>query len=77
MIDAVREEEQEVQDAAGRWFLLRVRPYISIDNKVDGAVLVLVDVDALKRAEQTTVVAREYADNIIDTLREPLRGLGR
>jgi two-component system CheB/CheR fusion protein len=72
VIDAVREEEREVQDAGGRWFLLRVRPYISIDNKVDGAVLVLVDVDALKRAEQTTVVAREYADNIIDTLREPL-----
>src|SRR6185295_2101472 len=72
VIEAVREEEREVQDAAGRWFLLRVRPYVSTDNKVDGAVLVLVDVDALKRAEQTTVVAREYADNIIDTLREPL-----
>ncbi|HVQ14296.1 MAG TPA: chemotaxis protein CheB, partial [Vicinamibacterales bacterium] len=71
VIDAVREEEREVQDATGRWFLLRVRPYISIDNKVDGAVLVLVDVDALKRAEQASVVAREYADNIIDTLREP------
>ena len=72
VIDAVQEEEREVQDASGRWFLLRVRPYISIDNKVDGAVLVLVDVDALKRAEQTSIAAREYADNIIDTLRAPL-----
>ncbi|HET6957666.1 MAG TPA: chemotaxis protein CheB [Vicinamibacterales bacterium] len=72
VIDSVREQEREVQDGAGRWFLLRVRPYVSGDNTIDGAVLVLVDIDALKRAEQTTVVAREYADNIIDTLREPL-----
>jgi two-component system CheB/CheR fusion protein len=59
VIDAVREEEREVQDAAGRWFLLRVQPYVSTDNTVDGAVLLLVDVDALKRAEETTVVSRE------------------
>ena len=29
VIDTVREQEREVQDTAGRWFLLRVRPYIS------------------------------------------------
>ena len=72
VIDSVREEEREVQEADGRWFSLRVRPYVSGENKVDGAVLVLVDIDALKRAEQAGTIAREYADNIIDTLREPL-----
>jgi two-component system CheB/CheR fusion protein len=72
VIDSGREDEREVLDADGRWLSLHVRPYLSTDNKVDGAVLVLVDIDALKRAEQTTAAAREYADNIIDTLREPL-----
>jgi len=72
VIDSVREEEREVQDADGRWFSLRVRPYVSGENKVDGAVLVLVDIDGLKRAEQAGTIAREYADNIIDTLREPI-----
>ena len=41
-----------MRDKDGRWYSLRVRPYMTLDNKVDGAVLVLVDIDALKRSEQ-------------------------
>lgn len=51
-IDTVSTREQEVRDRDGRWYSLRIRPYKTLDNKIDGAVLVLVDVDALKRAEQ-------------------------
>ena len=43
--------EVEVQDKHGRWFSLRIRPYYTADNTIDGSVLVLVDVDALKRVE--------------------------
>jgi PAS domain-containing protein len=43
--------EVEVQDKKGRWYSLRIRPYYTTDNRIDGAVLVLVDVDALKRVE--------------------------
>ena len=48
VIDSVRAREREVQDKDGRWFSLRVRPYLTPDNKVDGAVLVLVDINDLK-----------------------------
>jgi len=41
--------ERQVQDSNGRWFSLRIRPYRTKDNKIDGAVLALVDVDDLKR----------------------------
>ena len=50
-IDTVTVKELEVRDRRGRWFYLRLRPYLTIDNKIDGAVLVLVDIDSLKRAE--------------------------
>ena len=36
VIDSVRAREREVQDKDGRWFSLRVRPYLTPDNKVDG-----------------------------------------
>jgi PAS domain S-box-containing protein len=72
VIETVRGSEREVQDADGHWFSLRVRPYLSIDNKVDGAVLVLVDIDTLKRSEQTILAARDYADRIVTTVREPM-----
>jgi two-component system CheB/CheR fusion protein len=72
VIDSVRAREREVQDKDGRWFSLRVRPYLTADNTVDGAVLVLVDINDLKRAEIAIASAREYAENIIGTMREPL-----
>jgi two-component system CheB/CheR fusion protein len=69
---SVRETEQEVQDKDGHWFSLRVRPYLTIDKKIDVAVLVLVDIDALKRTEHELRAARDFAQNTIDTVREPL-----
>jgi two-component system CheB/CheR fusion protein len=72
VVDTVRADEREVRDKDGRWFSLRVRPYMTLDNKVEGAVLVLVDIDTLKRSELDIAGAREYAENVIDTVREPL-----
>jgi two-component system, chemotaxis family, CheB/CheR fusion protein len=72
VIEAVRPREVEVQDTQGRWFSLRVRPYVTIDNVVDGAVLVLIDIDDLKRSAQRLITARDYVANIIETVRDPL-----
>jgi two-component system CheB/CheR fusion protein len=72
VIASIRERECEVRDKDGRWYSLRVRPYLTIDNKVDGAVLVLVDIDALKRTELEIIKASEYSDAIIRTVPEPL-----
>jgi two-component system, chemotaxis family, CheB/CheR fusion protein len=64
--------ERTVKDAAGRWYGLSVRPYMTLDKRVDGAVIVLVDVDALKRGEQLLSSARDFAESIVDTVREGL-----
>ncbi len=72
VIDSVRASEREVEDKDGRWFSLRVRPYLTPDNRVDGAVLVLVDINDLKRSELAIASAHEYSENIIATMREPL-----
>jgi two-component system CheB/CheR fusion protein len=49
VIDTLHLSERVVQDAEGRWCALRIRPYRTKDNKIDGAVLALVDIDELKR----------------------------
>jgi two-component system CheB/CheR fusion protein len=72
VIDTVRAAEREVQDENGRWYSLRVRPYLTLDNKIDGAVLVLDDIDALKRSEQAAASARDLAENVTETVRESL-----
>jgi two-component system, chemotaxis family, CheB/CheR fusion protein len=63
---------QEVQDRDGRWYDLRIRPYRTIDNKIDGAVLVLVDINELKQSAQHLMESKNYAETIVETVREPL-----
>ncbi|HBL61455.1 MAG TPA: histidine kinase [Cyanobacteria bacterium UBA8803] len=63
---------QEIQDRDGRWYDLRIRPYRTIDNKIDGAVLVLIDIDDLKRSTAQLMEARDYADALVETVWEPL-----
>ncbi len=52
VIEEVQVRERDVRDHDGRWYTLRVHPYRTADNKIDGAVVVLVDIDRLKRSEQ-------------------------
>jgi two-component system, chemotaxis family, CheB/CheR fusion protein len=52
VVDSVTAREFEVRDKHGHWYLLRLRPYRTMENKIDGAVLMLVDTDGLKRGEE-------------------------
>lgn len=72
VINTLSVKEQEVQDREGHWYDLRIRPYRTIDNKIDGAVVLLVDIDALKRSAQQLQAARDYAEAIVETMGEPL-----
>jgi two-component system CheB/CheR fusion protein len=66
-IESVAPVERDVRDSQGRWYSLRIRPYKNLDNKIDGAVLALFDVDVLKRSEERVRLARQYADAIFQT----------
>ncbi|MEN9800416.1 MAG: hypothetical protein RL653_4113 [Pseudomonadota bacterium] len=58
----------EVRDQDGRWFSMQIRPYRTTDNRLDGAVLSFVDVDALRKAVQKAEGARDYARSIVETV---------
>ena len=72
VIDTLDQTSQEVQDQQGRWYDLRIRPYRTLDNRIDGAVVVLVDIDPLKRQAEVLSQARDYANAIVQTVREAL-----
>jgi len=65
-------KELEVQDIHNHWWQLRVRPYKTMENKIDGAVVALVDIDAMKRSLDDVAQARRYSEAIVETIREPL-----
>ena len=48
-IDTVSPVERTVQDNKGETYLLRIRPYKTPDNRIDGAVIALFDFDPAKK----------------------------
>jgi two-component system CheB/CheR fusion protein len=44
-------QSRDVRDPAGRWQSLRVLPYLSAEGAVEGAVVTLADIHALKEAQ--------------------------
>ncbi|AGY56565.1 chemotaxis protein CheB [Gloeobacter kilaueensis] len=75
VISSLSPLSQEVRDQQGHWYELRVRPYRTLDNKIEGAVLVLMDIDGLKRSAEELATARDYAEALVDTVPEPLLAL--
>ena len=72
VIDSLSVEERDVQDRKGRWYLLRIRPYRTLENKIDGAVLALIDIDAIRHGIQQLKEARAYLKALGQFVREPL-----
>ena len=65
VVETLAPRDRVVQDRVGCWHLLRIRPYRTSDNRIDGAVVVLVDINELKRS-------RDLVHTVLDTMRECL-----
>jgi two-component system CheB/CheR fusion protein len=64
--------DKEVQSTEGAWYLMRIRPYRTVEDKIDGVVVTFVDISAQKRTQEALRQAKEYAESIVDTVREGL-----
>jgi two-component system CheB/CheR fusion protein len=60
--------EQEVAVANGSWYMMRCVPYRTLNDVIDGVVFTFTDVTGLKQSEEAMRRARDYTDNIIQTV---------
>jgi two-component system CheB/CheR fusion protein len=72
VLDGLQPSERDVQDLEGCWHSLHILPYETLDNKIDGVVLVLQDIDAIKSANEQLSKSTEFFRGIMNTVREPL-----
>jgi two-component system, chemotaxis family, CheB/CheR fusion protein len=72
VIDTLITIERDVQDRAGDWYSLRIRPYRTSDNRIDGVTIGLIDINTLKQTAAIVEAARDYANAIVETVRHPL-----
>jgi two-component system CheB/CheR fusion protein len=77
VLDSLTFKEQPVRTKDGRWYLNRIVPYRTMDNVIDGVVITFTDITEQKKAESTILDARNFAEGIVETVREPLLVLDR
>jgi two-component system CheB/CheR fusion protein len=72
VLDTMVPREKEVQTSENLWYLARFTPYRTFENVIDGVVITFTDITSLKTLEAEVRHSREFAENIINTMREPL-----
>lgn len=65
-------KEQEVSAKNGAWYLMRMVPYRTSDNVIDGLVITFVDIKRVKQAEQESLRAKSFFEGVFDMLRLPM-----
>jgi two-component system CheB/CheR fusion protein len=66
VVDTCGLRERHVEAHDGRMFVLQIRRYKTVENRIDGAVLTMYDVSSALK------LARETGEAIISTVREPI-----
>ena len=79
VLDRLVPKEAQVEASDGRWYHMRILPYRTAENTIDGVVMTFADITAIKQLEKSLrqrqaelQTARGYAENIVATIREPL-----
>ncbi len=64
--------EAEIRSDEGKWFIRRILPYRTRDNRIAGLVITFMDVTERRRASEAINEARVYAEAIVETGRQSL-----
>jgi two-component system CheB/CheR fusion protein len=75
VLDTLVPKEIEVQTKAGAWYLLRIRPYRTLENVIEGAVITFTEVTEMRNAQaalresealhRLAVVVRDIHDAVL------------
>ncbi len=68
VLDDLQPVEREVRSEDGRWFLARLRPYRTVEDKIDGVVATFVDVTGRREAEEALRAARHRLEQTLEHL---------
>jgi two-component system CheB/CheR fusion protein len=52
VLDTLVPKAVDVQTTAGKWYTMRILPYRTLDNVIEGAVITFVDITEMKRTQE-------------------------
>ncbi len=76
--------EKEVRTEDDHWYSVRILPYKTVDDIIDGVVITFVDITVQKKAQERLEMltgelrgAKTYAESIVNNIRQPLAVLDK
>ncbi|WP_210486072.1 CheR family methyltransferase [Rufibacter aurantiacus] len=73
VLDRLQSKEVHLQTLDHQhWYSMRVLPYRTADNFIDGAVVTFTNITSYKQLEASVAATTLYAANIIDLIQQPL-----
>jgi len=71
VLDRLTSIETNIQTTRGEWYTMRILPYRSLDNYINGAVITFTDITALKLLETRLQDHARFTESMQATVREP------
>nr|WP_320010128.1 chemotaxis protein CheB [uncultured Desulfobulbus sp.] len=73
VLDTLVPKEMEVRTQAGMWYAMRIQPYRTLENVIEGAVITFTDITESKQMRMALSAAHaRLAEAVVATVREPL-----
>jgi two-component system CheB/CheR fusion protein len=69
--------EVNIETTRGDWFTMRILPYRSLDNYINGAVITFTEITALKQLEASLQDKAIFIESMQEAMREPVLALDR
>jgi len=62
--------EGEVESRHGRWFMMRIRPYRTVEDRIEGVVLTFVDITSRRETERDLEESRQRYETLFESIDE-------
>jgi two-component system CheB/CheR fusion protein len=77
VLDRLTSVEVNIETTNDEWYTMRILPYRSLDNYINGAVITFTDITSLKQLEARLQQNTIFIESMQEAVREPMLALGR
>jgi two-component system, chemotaxis family, CheB/CheR fusion protein len=72
VLESLNFKQMEVQTKDEEWYTLRISPYRTADNFIEGAVVTFTDITKSKKLDQRLRLSEAFLNNILESMRDAL-----
>lgn len=72
VLETLQPLEMQVETLDGHWYLMRITPYRTASNFIDGVVVTFTNVDTIRAVEEQLDHTRLYSESLLNSILNPL-----